>query len=139
MIPFYRFHWSSKILTNLPNPSTHLTIHLLTITDKEWHKNLPRDDGGGSMVGGGLCSADGEVDRDKIPPPNPRPYNGIKQWLTNWSNQARFWLMGWFFCWVVGWRFLLLTCPSCFSSSLLPSLSLSHNLHFLSFFFLALC
>jgi hypothetical protein len=35
MIPFYHFHWSSKILTNLPIPITHLIISSLKIIKKK--------------------------------------------------------------------------------------------------------
>jgi hypothetical protein len=35
MVPFYHFHWYSKILTNLSNPNTHLTLGPLRITDQK--------------------------------------------------------------------------------------------------------
>jgi hypothetical protein len=35
IVPFDHFHWSFKILWNLPNPITHLTIHFLKITIKK--------------------------------------------------------------------------------------------------------
>jgi hypothetical protein len=35
MNPFYHFHWSSKILTNLLNPATYLIITPLKITRKK--------------------------------------------------------------------------------------------------------
>jgi hypothetical protein len=34
MVIFYHFHWYFKVLTNLPNPITHLTISSFKITKK---------------------------------------------------------------------------------------------------------
>ncbi len=41
MIPFYHFHWSSKILVNLPNPIINLITVLLKITKNKFRPPNP--------------------------------------------------------------------------------------------------
>jgi len=41
IVPFDHFHWPFKILWNLPNPITHLTINFLKITIKKFRPPNP--------------------------------------------------------------------------------------------------